>query len=139
MCAKATRLRLISFALMPQSKLCWNFSLTAKITSTSAECQPLGGEAVNGDRKQTVVNKGHSRQWGPPCCVDYWRAVHRPNSRCRWLPTERPTTQPGSPHYTPVVVTVVVECQQDKSALISSKPVIAGYASKPRRERLGII
>lgn len=69
MCAKATRLRLISFALMPQSKLCWNFSLAAKITSASAECQALGGEAVNGDRKQTVVNKGHSGEWAPPAVL----------------------------------------------------------------------
>lgn len=119
MCAKATRLRLIGSALMPQSELCWDFSLTAKIPSTSAERQPLGGEAVKRDRKQTVVNKGHSGEWGPLLC---WllEGCTGPDSRSRWLPTERKTAWPGSPHYTPVVAAVVVQRQQDKWAFFKA-------------------
>lgn len=60
-------LSLISSALTPRSDLCWE--VAAELTSTSAECQTLGGEAVNGDRKQTVVNKDHSVEWVTPAVL----------------------------------------------------------------------
>lgn len=136
MCVKASRLRLICSALMLQSKLCWDFSLEAKITFTSAECQPLRGEAVNRDRKQTVVSKGHSREWAPHAVLIigglYTGLIPGGPQRGQ---------QPGLAHLITLLLLgpVVVEGQQDKLALISTKPVIEGCASKPQRGRVGII
>lgn len=69
MCVKAAMLGLIRSALTLWSDLCWEVALATELTSTSAECQTLGGEAVNRDRKQTVVNKDHSGEWVTPAVL----------------------------------------------------------------------
>lgn len=64
----ATMLCLISSVLTPRSDLCRDAALAAEVTSAAAKCQSIGGEAVNQDTKQTVVNKGPSRVWAPLLC-----------------------------------------------------------------------